>query len=152
MKHIKMTKNKLISLFLLDIFLFAIGLSLLCCPSTLLMQKLPLEPGQFFRFRKDAITGIKFGGSVELTGEELDKALSCLESFRYQSMFSQDWLDRTRAEYSFHLQSVSETEYSAVSTTFYFEENKLQRGLTSYISDQSPLKALIELAGFQTKE
>ena len=147
MQQMETTKKHLI-FFLSITVLFAIGLSLIACTGTPFSQESPLEPGQLFRFRKEAVTGLTLRSGAsnkrELNGEELAKALSCLESFRYQSVVYEEPVGG-KNEYSFSLQSVSERAPPAYSAVVTFRENGIRIGGYWYLSEQDSLRELMEL-------
>lgn len=147
MQQMETTKKHLI-FFLSITVLFAIGLSLIAYTSTPFPQEPPLEPGQLFRFRKEAVMGFNLKGGAsnkrELNGEELAKALSCLESFRYQSVVYEEPVGG-KNEYSFFLQSVSERAPPAYSAVVTFRENGIRIGGYWYLSEQDSLRELMEL-------
>lgn len=147
MQQMETTKKHLI-FFLSITVLFAIGLSLIAYTSTPFPQEPPLEPGQLFRFRKEAVMGFNLKGGAsnkrELNGEELAKALSCLESFRYQSVVYEGPVGG-KNEYSFFLQSVSERAAPAYSAVFTFRENGIRIGGYWYLSEQDSLRELMGL-------
>lgn len=148
MTNRKSRKAQVLLFSLSVVLLFAVGLSLLVCTGAPLSQEPPLEPGQLFRFRKEAVAGftLKDGasGTRELTGEELAKALSCLESFRYQSVVYEEPVGG-KPDCVFFLQSVSERATPAYSAVFTFRENGIRIGDSWYLSEQASLRELMEL-------
>lgn len=134
------------------VFLVAIIFLTFCQPSGNFSEQ-PLEPGQLFRFRREAVESLTLrhvenshNTSQELCDrEELEQALSCLESFRCDTAVIYVPLSGENSNYSFLLQAVSIGDRPATSPPFFFDENSIYWGNIRYLGKESSLKPLTEL-------
>lgn len=134
------------------VFLVAIIFLTFCQPSGNFSEQ-PLEPRQLFRFRREAVESLTLrraengsGASRELCDrEELEQALSCLESFRYDTTVTYEPLSGENGGYSFLLQTSSSGGRPAASPPFFFDENSIYWGNIRYLGEEGSLKPLTEL-------
>lgn len=134
------------------VFLVAIIFLTFCQPSGNFSEQ-PLEPGQLFRFRREAVESLTLrhaenshNTSRELCDrEELEQALNCLESFRYDTAVIYEPLGGESGSYSFLLQTSSSGGHPATSPPFFFNENSIYWGNIRYLGEEGSLKPLTEL-------
>lgn len=134
------------------VFLAAIIFLTFCQPSGNFSEQ-PLEPGQLFRFRREAVESLTLrhtenshNTSRELCDrEELEQALSCLESFRYDTAVIYEPLSGENGGYSFLLQTSSSGGRPATSPPFFFDESSICWGNIRYLGEEGSLKPLTEL-------
>lgn len=134
------------------VFLAAIIFLTFCQPSGNFSEQ-PLEPGQLFRFRREAVESLTLrhaenshNTSRELYDrEKLEQALNCLESFRCDTAVTYEPLSGENSNYSFLLQTSSSGDRPAASPPFFFDENSIYWGNIRYLGKEGSLKPLTEL-------
>ncbi len=134
------------------VFLVAIIFLTFCQPSGNFSEQ-PLEPGQLFRFRRETVESLTLrhtenshNTSRELCDrEELEQALNCLESFRYDTTVTYEPLSGENGGYSFLLQTSSSGGRPAASPPFFFDESSICWGNIRYSGKEGSLTPLTEL-------